>query len=93
MDVDVFRFRRAGACPLNLRTAQSVDEQDYPVDRLAVIVSDDSRDPVLYRGQMLTRNSVNAVVPCGSGLMWRLAALVSFTVMLYLSCLVMSLLG
>lgn len=35
-----------------------------------------NRETMFYRGQMLTRNAVNAVFPCGSGLMWRRAALV-----------------
>ena len=35
-----------------------------------------NRESMFYRGQMLTRNAVNAVFPCGSGLMWRRSALV-----------------
>jgi hypothetical protein len=35
--------------PLILRTVQSEYEQDYPMDRLVVIVSDDGHDPVLRR--------------------------------------------
>ena len=34
-----------------------------------------NREPMVYRGQMLARNAANAVVPCGSGLVWRRAAL------------------
>ena len=34
-----------------------------------------NRESMFYRGQMLTRNAVNAVFPCGSGLMWRRTAL------------------
>ncbi len=35
-----------------------------------------NRESMFYRGQMLTRNAVNAVFPCGSGLMWRRSALI-----------------
>lgn len=34
-----------------------------------------NRESVFYRGQMVARNAVNAVFPCGSGLMWRRSAL------------------
>ncbi len=34
-----------------------------------------NRESMFYRGQMLTRNAVNAVFPCGSGLVWRRSAL------------------
>ncbi len=34
-----------------------------------------NRDPIFYRGQMLARNAANAVVPCGSGVVWRRKAL------------------
>jgi len=34
-----------------------------------------NRESMFYRGQMLTRNAANAVFPCGSGLLWRSAAL------------------
>ena len=34
-----------------------------------------NRESMFYRGQMLTRNPDNAVFPCGSGLVWRRAAL------------------
>jgi cellulose synthase (UDP-forming) len=32
-------------------------------------------DPMFYRSAMLARNAANAVFPCGSGLVWRKAAL------------------
>jgi cellulose synthase (UDP-forming) len=32
-------------------------------------------EPMFYRGQMLARNAANAVFPCGSGVVWRRAAL------------------
>lgn len=34
-----------------------------------------NRESMFYRGQMLARNAANAVFPCGSGLVWRRAAL------------------
>jgi cellulose synthase (UDP-forming) len=34
-----------------------------------------NREAVFYRGQMLARNAANAVFPCGSGVVWRDAAL------------------
>ena len=34
-----------------------------------------NREPMFYRGQMLARHAANAVFPCGSGLVWRRAAL------------------
>jgi cellulose synthase (UDP-forming) len=34
-----------------------------------------NRESMFYRGQMLARNASNAVFPCGSGLVWRRAAL------------------
>ena len=34
-----------------------------------------NREAIFYRGQMLARNAANAVFPCGSGLVWRRAAL------------------
>jgi cellulose synthase (UDP-forming) len=34
-----------------------------------------NREPMFYRGQMLARNATNSVFPCGSGLVWRRAAL------------------
>ena len=34
-----------------------------------------ANEPFFYRGCMLARNSANAVFPCGSGLVWRLDAL------------------
>ncbi|MDQ1424846.1 MAG: hypothetical protein QOD72_2344 [Acidimicrobiaceae bacterium] len=34
-----------------------------------------NRESMFYRGQMLTRNAANAVFPCGSGLVWKRAAL------------------
>jgi cellulose synthase (UDP-forming) len=34
-----------------------------------------NREAMFYRGQMLSRNAANATFPCGSGLVWRLAAL------------------
>lgn len=34
-----------------------------------------NRDSMFYRGQMLARNSANAVFPCGSGVVWRRTAL------------------
>jgi len=34
-----------------------------------------NREPMFYQGQMLTRNAVNAVFPCGSGVVWRRDAL------------------
>ena len=34
-----------------------------------------NRESGFYRGQMLARNAVNAVFPCGSGLVWRRTAL------------------
>ncbi len=34
-----------------------------------------NREAMFYRGQMLSRNAANATFPCGSGLVWRRAAL------------------
>jgi cellulose synthase (UDP-forming) len=34
-----------------------------------------NRESMFYRGQMLARNAANAVFPCGSGVVWRRAAL------------------
>jgi cellulose synthase (UDP-forming) len=34
-----------------------------------------NREGIFYRGQMLARNSANAVFPCGSGVVWRRTAL------------------
>jgi len=34
-----------------------------------------NQDPLFYRGAMLARHAANAVFPCGSGLIWRRAAL------------------
>jgi cellulose synthase (UDP-forming) len=34
-----------------------------------------NRESMFYRGQMLARNADNAVFPCGSGVVWRRAAL------------------
>jgi cellulose synthase (UDP-forming) len=34
-----------------------------------------NRESMFYRGQMLARNAADAVFPCGSGLVWRQAAL------------------
>ena len=34
-----------------------------------------NRESGFYRGQMLARNAVNAVFPCGSGVVWRRSAL------------------
>jgi cellulose synthase (UDP-forming) len=34
-----------------------------------------NREAIFYRGQMLARNAANAVFPCGSGVVWRRAAL------------------
>lgn len=34
-----------------------------------------NREPLFYRGVMLAKNAANAVFPCGSGLVWRRAAL------------------
>ncbi len=34
-----------------------------------------NREAMFYRGQMLSRNAANATFPCGSGLLWRRAAL------------------
>lgn len=34
-----------------------------------------NRESMFYRGQMLARNSANAVFPCGSGVVWRRRAL------------------
>ena len=34
-----------------------------------------NQEPLFYRNAMLARNAANAVFPCGSGLVWRLAAL------------------
>lgn len=34
-----------------------------------------NRESFFYRGQMLSRNAANAVFPCGSGVVWRRAAL------------------
>jgi cellulose synthase/poly-beta-1,6-N-acetylglucosamine synthase-like glycosyltransferase len=34
-----------------------------------------NREAMFYRGQMLARNAANATFPCGSGLVWRRAAL------------------
>jgi cellulose synthase (UDP-forming) len=34
-----------------------------------------NREPMFYRGQMLSRNAANSVFPCGSGLVWRRTAL------------------
>ena len=34
-----------------------------------------NREAMFYRGQMLSRNAANATFPCGSGVLWRLAAL------------------
>jgi cellulose synthase (UDP-forming) len=34
-----------------------------------------NREPMFYRGLMLSRNAANAVFPCGSGLVWRRPAL------------------
>jgi cellulose synthase (UDP-forming) len=34
-----------------------------------------NREAMFYRGQMLSRNAANATFPCGSGVVWRLAAL------------------
>lgn len=34
-----------------------------------------NNDPLFYRGSMLARHAANAVFPCGSGLVWRRAAL------------------
>jgi cellulose synthase (UDP-forming) len=34
-----------------------------------------NREAIFYRGQMLARNAANAVFPCGSGVVWRNAAL------------------
>lgn len=34
-----------------------------------------NRESMFYRGQMLARNSANAVFPCGSGVVWRRQAL------------------
>jgi cellulose synthase (UDP-forming) len=34
-----------------------------------------NREAMFYRGQMLARNAANAAFPCGSGLVWRRAAL------------------
>lgn len=34
-----------------------------------------NRETMFYQGQMLSRNAANAVFPCGSGLVWRRAAL------------------
>jgi cellulose synthase (UDP-forming) len=34
-----------------------------------------NREAMFYRGQMLARNAAGAAFPCGSGLVWRLAAL------------------
>jgi cellulose synthase (UDP-forming) len=34
-----------------------------------------NREAMFYRGQMLSRNASNATFPCGSGLVWRRAAL------------------
>jgi cellulose synthase (UDP-forming) len=34
-----------------------------------------NRESMFYRGQMLSRNAANATFPCGSGLVWRRAAL------------------
>ena len=34
-----------------------------------------NREAMFYRGQMLSRNAANATFPCGSGVVWRRAAL------------------
>ena len=34
-----------------------------------------NREAIFYRSQMLARNAANAVFPCGSGVVWRAAAL------------------
>jgi cellulose synthase (UDP-forming) len=34
-----------------------------------------NREAMFYRGQMLSRNAANAAFPCGSGVVWRRAAL------------------
>ncbi len=34
-----------------------------------------NREAMFYRGQMLSRNAANATFPCGSGVLWRRAAL------------------
>ncbi|MCM4084931.1 glycosyltransferase [Paractinoplanes hotanensis] len=34
-----------------------------------------NNDPMFYRGSMLSRHAGNAVIPCGSGLVWRRRAL------------------
>jgi hypothetical protein len=34
-----------------------------------------NREAMFYRGQMLARNAANATFPCGSGVVWRRAAL------------------